>query len=69
MALIDLVSRRIMGWDLSPFLETHSALKALKMSLIKGYVPRIINYDQGCQFTSQAWVKALQEHNIHIGSE
>ena len=69
VALIDIVSRRIMGWDLSPFLETHSALKALKMALITGYVPRIINSDQGCQFTSQAWVKALQEHNIQISMD
>lgn len=69
VALIDIVSRRIMGWDLSPFLETYSALKALKMALASGYVPRLINSDQGCQFTSQAWVKSLQEHNIQISMD
>lgn len=69
VALIDIVSRCIMGWDLSPFLETYSALEALKKALASGYVPRIINSDQGCQFTSQAWLKALQEHNIQISMD
>ncbi|XWN34694.1 MAG: IS3 family transposase [Roseivirga sp.] len=63
-ALIDMVSRRIMGWDLSPFLETESCLSALRASLSSGYQPLIINTDRGSQFTSAAWRKALEEAGI-----
>jgi putative transposase len=51
VCLIDVFSRKIMGWDLSTFLDTASCLKALSMSLKHGF-PEIINSDQGCQFTS-----------------
>ena len=42
-ALIDVVSRHVMGWSLSPYLETESCLKALEMALATGYRPKIIN--------------------------
>ncbi len=66
VALIDVVSRRIMGFDISPFLETTSALKALEIAIKTGYLPKIINTDQGCQFTSQVWVGRLLELQIDI---
>lgn len=69
VALIDIVSRRVMGWDLSPFLETSSALKALDMALETGHVPKIINSDQGVQFTSKAWCEALISRGILISMD
>ena len=53
-ALIDVVSRHIMGWHLSPSLDTESCLRALEMALKTGHKPKIINSDQGCQFTSKS---------------
>ncbi len=67
-ALIDWSSRRIMGWNLSPFLETASCLDALNKGLQEGQ-PRIVNSDQGCQFTSDAWVEALKKNNIEISMD
>lgn len=69
VALIDVISRRVMGWDLSPFLETSSALKALEMALVSGYKPKIINSDQGCQFTSDIWAQTLTSHQIEISMD
>jgi putative transposase len=55
-ALIDVVSRFIVGYHVSTSLDTESSLRALEMAISKGYRPGIINRDQGCQFTSQEWL-------------
>ena len=68
-ALIDVVSRKVMGWNLSLFLETLSCLMALESALNSGYKPVIVNSDQGCQFTSDAWVKTLTNNNILISRD
>ena len=60
--LIDVFSRKIMGWSLSPFLDTQPCLEALN-SALKHAIPQIVNSDQGSQFTSAPWVKALTEDN------
>ena len=68
-ALIDAVSRCVMGWSLSTFLDTESCLDALAMALKSGYVPRIINSDQGCQFTSFDWAYSLSLLGIQISMD
>ncbi len=65
VALIDVFSRYVVGWSLSNTLETTSCIEALKIGL-NGFKPRIINSDQGCQFTSDKWIKFLKEQNIKI---
>lgn len=65
-ALIDIASRHIMGWHVSPYLDTDSCLRALDMALRLGQRPWMINSDQGCQFTSQDWVKRLSDEGIRI---
>lgn len=67
-ALIDVVSRKIMGWCLSPFLDTHSCLEAFEMALAIA-VPLIMNSDQGSQFTSGGWVEAMTQHNIKMSMD
>jgi len=68
-ALIDVVSRCIMGWALSPFLDTESCLDALEMAVRSGFKPKIINSDQGCQFTSQEWIYSLKLLEIDISMD
>lgn len=68
VALIDVFSRRIMGWNLSIFLDTSSCLLALQCALEIGK-PEIINSDQGCQFTSQEWCDVLIQNNIEISMD
>lgn len=68
VALIDCVSRYVMGWNLSPFLETSSCIEALNQGLARGQ-PMIMNSDQGCQFTSSMWVQTLESANIAISMD
>ena len=57
-----------MGWELSTGLDTAPCLEALFVAL-KHHMPEIINSDQGCQFTSEDWVKVLQEYGILISMD
>jgi putative transposase len=68
-ALIDVFSRHIMGWHLSPYLDTDSCLKALEMALKSGKIPEVINSDQGCQFTSKDWINRLIAGGIKISMD
>jgi putative transposase len=68
VALIDVFSRKVMGWALSTSLDTESCLVALNNALQYG-IPEIINSDQGCQFTSEAWVAFLKGHTIEISMD
>jgi len=69
VALIDVFSRKIMGWDVSTFLDTTSSLKALNNALLRHGAPEIINSDQGCQYTSDIWVNTLMQHDICISMD
>jgi putative transposase len=68
ICFIDVFSRKIMGWELSTFLDTAPCVEAL-FAALKYNMPEIINSDQGCQFTSAIWVKTLQEHGIFISMD
>lgn len=65
ICLIDVFSRKIMGWTLSTFLDTPPCLQALENAFKHG-LPEIVNSDQGCQFTSAAWVETLMKNSILI---
>lgn len=67
--LIDVVSRCVMGWYLSPFLDTESCINALEMAIKSGFKPKIINSDQGCQFTSQEWLYNLSLLEIDVSMD
>lgn len=67
-ALIDVVSRKIMGWCLSPFLDTHGCLEAFRMAVVLA-VPLIMNSDQGSQFTSSTWIEAMVRYGIKISMD
>ena len=68
VALIDVYSRYIVSWDLSISLDAESCLIALEKAL-KRAKPDIVNSDQGCQFTSDAWVKMLLNQDIKISMD
>jgi putative transposase len=68
-ALIDVVSRYVVGWSLNTCLDTSGCLDALEMAYQKGFIPKIINSDQGCQFTSQEWAYALSLLQIRISMD
>lgn len=66
VALIDVHSRYVVSWSLSDKLDTNNCLQALSMALGKSRIPKIINSDQGSQFTSDDWVNALRQAGIEI---
>lgn len=66
VALIDVHSRYVVGWKLSNSLDTDACLASLNGALEAYCAPTIINSDQGCQFTSAAWVSALDDADITI---
>jgi putative transposase len=68
VCLIDVFSRRVMGSTLSITLDTAACLEALANAL-EHHKPEIVNSDQGCQFTSEEWVKELQGQGILISMD
>lgn len=68
VCLIDVFSRKIMGWNLTTFLDTQPCLDLLENAL-EYATPEIINSDQGCQFTSMVWVNILLKQNILISMD
>ena len=64
--LTDMVSRKIVGFDISESLETEGALNSLGMAikdLGKGEHP-IHHSDRGCQYGSHAYRQALQKAGL-----
>lgn len=65
VALIDLYSRHIVAWRLSNTLETLFCLDMLDDALTIGK-PAILNTDQGFQYTSDAWIKMIEDNGIKV---
>lgn len=63
-AIIDWYSRKIVGWNLSDTLDTQSAIAAVQGAVETHGTPAILNSDQGCQFTSEAYKNLLKEFHI-----
>lgn len=68
VAVMDWHTRYVLSWRLSNTLESHFCVEALDDSLSRGR-PEIFNTDQGSQFTSQAFVSVLQDHEIAISMD
>lgn len=64
--VIDLYSRRVIGWSLQSRQTTDVVLQALLMAVWRRK-PRnrvLIHSDQGSQFTSMGWASFLKAHNL-----
>lgn len=68
VAVMDWHTRYVLSWRLSNTLESHFCVEALDDSLSRGR-PEIFNTDQGSQFTSQAFISVLQDHEIAISMD
>jgi putative transposase len=64
VAIVDLFSRNVLSWKLSNSLDTEFCLDALEMALGDGRKPEVFHSDQGCQFTSSAFVARLRAEEI-----
>ena len=64
--VIDLFSRRVVGWSAQPRMTTDLALQALLAAVWrrKPKTKVMVHSDQGSQFTSREWQVFLGQHNL-----
>lgn len=64
--IIDLYSRRVVGWATQPRQPTDLVIRALLMAVWrrKPSAGLLIHTDQGSQFTSRDWASFLRDHSI-----
>ena len=68
--VMDWHSRKVLGWPLSNTMETGLCLCALNLAVANTDVaPEIFNTDQGCQFTSEEWIRRLLELGVWISMD
>jgi len=68
--MLDLFTRKCIGWQLGRHIDTQLTLSALKQALKQRWNPGlqepIHHSDQGVQYASNQYVNRLKEHNFHI---
>ena len=69
VAVLDWFSRKVLAWRLSMTLETAPCVEALSDALARHGRPEIMNTDQGSQFTSLAFLQALQDAKIAMSMD
>jgi len=62
--ILDLCSRRVVGWSLGKDLATDLPLRALQMALGQRTPARLHHSDRGCQYASTAYQSALRHRGI-----
>jgi putative transposase len=64
--VLDVYSRRVVGWSMQTHLRTELILEALQMALVQRQPRRgvIHHSDPGCQYTSYAFGKRCQEAGV-----
>lgn len=67
-AFLDWFSRFVLSWRLSNSLDSSFCIEALEDALTFG-TPEISNSDQGCQYTSAAFISHLKENQIRISMD
>lgn len=69
VAIIDLLSRKVLSWRLSNTMDTSFCIEALEEAVCEFGAPEIFNTDQGSQFTSDNFTDALRAHRIKISMD
>ncbi len=65
-AVLDLFSRQVVGWSMSPRMTTDLVLNALLMAVWKRKPAEevLVHSDQGSQFSSEDWQSFLRTHRL-----
>jgi putative transposase len=69
VAILDVASRKVLAFRLSNTLTTDFCVEALQEALAKFDAPEIFNTDQGSQFTSDEWIKVLDDAGVAISMD
>lgn len=64
--VVDLYSRRVVGWSMKPTLAREIVLDALMMAVWRRKPQHrvIIHSDQGSQYSSDDWLRFCKQHNL-----
>jgi putative transposase len=64
--LLDLYSRRVVGWSMQPTMTTQLVMDALLMAIFRRGRPQAVLHqsDQGSQYTSEDFQRLLDSHGI-----
>ena len=63
--VLDVYSRRVVGWAMANHLRTELVLDALNMAIFRRKPTNVIHHsDQGCQYTSIAFGKRCQQAGV-----
>lgn len=68
VAIIDWYSRTVIAWRVSPTMETAFCIETLEEAITRG-VPRILNSDQGVQFTDRDFTGISKTNGILISMD
>ncbi len=68
VAILDWFSRYVLSWSLSTTLDAWFCVQTLREALRTGR-PKIVNTDQGSQFTSGDWIDELTEAGVAISMD
>lgn len=68
-AIIDVYSRKILNWSISNSMSKEWCVELLNDTVDQFGAPEIHNSDQGSQYTSDLYIKALRNHEIKISMD
>ena len=68
-AIIDVYSRKIMGWSVSNTMTTEWCKEVVREAIEEHGNPEILNSDQGSQFTSPIFINFLKDNDIKISMD
>jgi len=68
-AIIDVYTRCIVGWSISNAMTAAWCVETIREAIGMHGKPKIINSDQGSQFTGGLYVKFIQDHGIEISMD
>jgi putative transposase len=69
VAVIDWYSRKVLSHRISNTLEADFCVEALEDAITVHGAPETFNTDQGSQFTSEAFTRVLENHNVQISMD
>ena len=69
VAVMDWHTRAVLSWRLSNTMDSGFCVEALTEALSRYGSPEIFNTDQGSQFTSEAFTKALSDAGVRISMD
>lgn len=69
VALMDWWSRYVLAWELSNSLDSEFCIRAWTAALGTGRQPLISNTDQGSQFTSEAYLEAVEAAGVDVSMD